>query len=302
MIRKTFSFSGDDRDEDGASSAPTGMKITRRALVAGLAVALAGCSSTQRFRRPPQYLRQFVDYPAPQHAGTIIIDPRARFLYLVYGNGKALRYGVGVGRQGFGWAGTAEIKRKEKWPTWTPPKEMVEHDPKAAPYKDGMPGGLGNPLGARALSLSGQQGHALPHSRHQRAEEHRQGGLLRLHPHAQSGRHRSLRPRAARLARGRAERRQRHPLPCDDREPCADVQVRDFFGWPPFETALTRLLRMALCVLQISSKPSPDDVILRRPRQRPFRRMGRPNRSWPLPALLPALAAFRTDWLKFLGA
>lgn len=89
------------------------------------------------------------DYPP----GSIVVDTRKKFLYFVQANGKAVRYGIGVGRQGFSWSGTAVIKRKAKWPTWTPPAEMVARDEFAAEWAGGMPGGPKNPLGARALYL-----------------------------------------------------------------------------------------------------------------------------------------------------
>jgi lipoprotein-anchoring transpeptidase ErfK/SrfK len=101
----------------------------------------------------PKYLRQRVSYSTKEPAGTIVVDPDAKFLYLVMEGGYALRYGIGVGREGFGWSGTAEIARKAEWPTWTPPAEMIEREPTLARYRKGMAPGLGNPLGARALYL-----------------------------------------------------------------------------------------------------------------------------------------------------
>jgi lipoprotein-anchoring transpeptidase ErfK/SrfK len=101
----------------------------------------------------PRYKRQVVDFRTAELPGTIIIDSDSKFLYLVLEDFKALRYGVGVGREGFGWSGVVEVGRKAEWPTWVPPTEMVERDPKAAKYADGMPGGPENPLGARALYL-----------------------------------------------------------------------------------------------------------------------------------------------------
>lgn len=101
----------------------------------------------------PQYRPQIVDFPTTEPPGTIIIHTRRRFLYLVLGSGRAKRYGVGVGRRGFQWSGTAMIGRKAKWPVWIPPQEMMERDREAAQWPDGMPGGPDNPLGARALYL-----------------------------------------------------------------------------------------------------------------------------------------------------
>lgn len=101
----------------------------------------------------PEFLRREVSYRTSEQPGTIVVDPANHFLYLVRDGGKAIRYGVGVGREGFGWSGAATIDRKAAWPTWTPPAEMVARDPKAAPWAKGMPGGPDNPLGARALYL-----------------------------------------------------------------------------------------------------------------------------------------------------
>jgi lipoprotein-anchoring transpeptidase ErfK/SrfK len=103
----------------------------------------------------PQFLRQIVTVPTtiPNRPGTIVVDPNERFLYLVRDDGTAIRYGIGVGREGFGWNGEATINSKQEWPKWFPPPEMVARDPRAAPWAGGMPGGLENPLGARALYL-----------------------------------------------------------------------------------------------------------------------------------------------------
>ena len=96
------------------------------------------------------YQRQVVSYDAGHAAGTIIIDTPNKFLYLVQGDGKALRYGIGVGRPGFEWAGVKSITRKAEWPDWTPPPEMLKRRPDLPRY---MVGGNDNPLGARALYL-----------------------------------------------------------------------------------------------------------------------------------------------------
>ena len=102
---------------------------------------------------PREFRRQVVDYDGPEWPGTIVVDTGSRHLYFVTGDGAAIRYGVGVGREGFAWAGEARIGRKARWPRWTPPAEMVARDPYAAPWANGMPGGPDNPLGARALYL-----------------------------------------------------------------------------------------------------------------------------------------------------
>jgi lipoprotein-anchoring transpeptidase ErfK/SrfK len=94
--------------------------------------------------------RAIVDYPTNESAGTVIIDTPNTYLYLVLGNGKALRYGIGVGRDGYTWSGRERISRKAEWPNWHPPREMIERQPELPEF---MPGGLQNPLGARALYL-----------------------------------------------------------------------------------------------------------------------------------------------------
>jgi lipoprotein-anchoring transpeptidase ErfK/SrfK len=102
---------------------------------------------------PKKFRRQIVSYAGRHWPGTIIVDTAERHLYLILENQQAIRYGVGVGRDGFRWAGLADIERKVMWPRWTPPPEMVDRDPNVAKWKDGMPGGPDNPLGARALYL-----------------------------------------------------------------------------------------------------------------------------------------------------
>jgi lipoprotein-anchoring transpeptidase ErfK/SrfK len=110
-------------------------------------------SAQEYWQVKPQYRPQTVPYPTKEPPGTIIVDTRRRYLFLVLGSGRAKRYGVGVGRRGFEWAGVATIGRKAKWPIWIPPQEMMERDREAAKWPDGMPGGPDNPLGARALYL-----------------------------------------------------------------------------------------------------------------------------------------------------
>ncbi len=98
----------------------------------------------------PAFLPALVDYQTTESPGTIVIDTSARYLYVVLGDGRAQRYGVGVGREGFGWTGRVHVGRKAEWPTWTPPAEMRQRQP-YLPVS--MAGGLDNPLGARALYL-----------------------------------------------------------------------------------------------------------------------------------------------------
>ncbi|MGZ3296207.1 MAG: L,D-transpeptidase, partial [Xanthobacteraceae bacterium] len=99
---------------------------------------------------PPQFRRTLVDYYTKEPAGTLIIDTPNTYLYLVLGQGKALRYGIGVGREGFTWAGAERVSRMAEWPDWHPPEEMIDRQPYLPRF---MAGGEGNPLGARALYL-----------------------------------------------------------------------------------------------------------------------------------------------------
>lgn len=160
---------------------------------AGVAFALAGCNRTTRSSAPlaptssvsayaqtgiygpmadrfpiaeidvsqinPVYLRREVPYASSYPPGTIVIDPREHFLYFIQPGGTAMRYGVGVGKEGFGWAGSATINSKQEWPDWYPPKEMIDRRPDIKPQLtqlrsgQGVAGGPSNPLGARAMYL-----------------------------------------------------------------------------------------------------------------------------------------------------
>ncbi|MFT4150904.1 MAG: L,D-transpeptidase [Paracoccaceae bacterium] len=102
---------------------------------------------------PEQFRRQLVDYPTGEAPGTVIIDPAHRLLYYVSGKNQAIRYGIAVGAEGFGWSGVSDVANKRHWPTWTPPKEMIARKPELAKWADGQPGGPTNPLGARAIYL-----------------------------------------------------------------------------------------------------------------------------------------------------
>ncbi|GGB38664.1 hypothetical protein GCM10011316_08360 [Roseibium aquae] len=101
----------------------------------------------------PQYWRQTVRYPTRHEPGTIVVDPSNKFLYFVLEGGRAVRYGIGVGRAGFAWNGEAVIRFKREWPKWFPPDEMIEREPHLEKYRDGQEGGLNNPIGARGLYL-----------------------------------------------------------------------------------------------------------------------------------------------------
>jgi len=101
-------------------------------------------------RMDPRFLRQEVFYDGKETSGTIVIDTPNHFLYLVQGEGRAIRYGIGVGRPGFTWSGTHAISAKKQWPDWTPPDEMLRRQPYLPHF---VPGGPNNPLGARALYL-----------------------------------------------------------------------------------------------------------------------------------------------------
>jgi lipoprotein-anchoring transpeptidase ErfK/SrfK len=100
-----------------------------------------------------KFRRQMVDFEGPEMPGSIVVDPDARFLYHVLAYGSAVRYGVGVGRAGFAWAGDAKVGMKRRWPRWVPPREMVDRDARAREWVNGQPGGPENPMGARALYL-----------------------------------------------------------------------------------------------------------------------------------------------------
>jgi len=96
--------------------------------------------------------RATVDYPTNEAPGTVIVDTQNTYLYYVLGGGKAIRYGIGVGREGFTWSGVKTVERKSEWPDWTPPPEMIARSPYLPRF---MAGGVTNPLGARAMYLSG---------------------------------------------------------------------------------------------------------------------------------------------------
>jgi lipoprotein-anchoring transpeptidase ErfK/SrfK len=101
----------------------------------------------------PEFRRQIVVDPTGEQPGTIVVHLQERLLYLVQPGGDAIRYGVGIGRDGFRWSGRANIQYGREWPTWTPPAEMIQRKPELVKWQSGQPGGLDNPLGARALYI-----------------------------------------------------------------------------------------------------------------------------------------------------
>jgi len=132
--------------------------LNRRAvLFSGIAMAfvpsMALAHSKKQFKLDPKYMPQLVSWTG-YPVGTVIVDPQNRFLYLVESATQARRYGVGVGRAGLAFKGKAEVLRKVKWPWWRPTNNMIRRSPgKYARFAKGVPGGLANPLGARALYL-----------------------------------------------------------------------------------------------------------------------------------------------------
>ena len=153
-----------------AGCATTGAKVAVKPEEAEAAPELAGYEAMYAARPDEQfplpaipykrvkqiYLRQWVDNPTGERPGTLVVDVGNHFLYLTYANGKAMRYGVGLGRAGFEWSGTGVIQYKRQWPRWTPPDEMIKRQPELARYSaanGGMDPGLQNPLGARALYI-----------------------------------------------------------------------------------------------------------------------------------------------------
>jgi lipoprotein-anchoring transpeptidase ErfK/SrfK len=138
---------GDDRP--GALRPPTEVSPRRGPATAALPPDYEAEANPPK-ELGPQFRRQLVDYPSREPAGTLIIDTANTYLYLVMGDGTAIRYGIGVGREGFTWTGRERISRMAEWPDWHPPAEMIERQPYLPRF---MAGGEGNPLGARALYL-----------------------------------------------------------------------------------------------------------------------------------------------------
>lgn len=152
------------------------MSISRRGLIFGLPLFAAGCATNTQFTadyanygaRPneefplnavpldkinPELRRREVLFNGKYEAGTIVVNTPERRLYYVLGNGRAIQYGIGVGKEGLALRGNATIGRKAKWPGWTPTANMIRREPRNLQYAGGVPGGHNNPLGARALYL-----------------------------------------------------------------------------------------------------------------------------------------------------
>jgi lipoprotein-anchoring transpeptidase ErfK/SrfK len=133
-----------------AVAAPLAPSLPAGSVIAALAPDSAAEANEPRTAIKPDLRRQVVNYRTQAAAGTIVIDTAQTFLYYVLGGGTAIRYGIGVGRDGFTWAGAEVVTRKMEWPDWTPPQEMIARQPYLPRW---MAGGEGNPLGARAIYL-----------------------------------------------------------------------------------------------------------------------------------------------------
>jgi lipoprotein-anchoring transpeptidase ErfK/SrfK len=137
-------------------------RLDRRAFVAlvpGAALTLAACATRPAAQQSYGPTQKLVSYVTHERPGTIVVDPANHFLYLVQKGGEAMQYGVGVGKEGYGWSGMASVHNKQEWPDWYPTPEILERKPEIRPYMVqlqsgyGMQGGPQNPLGARALYL-----------------------------------------------------------------------------------------------------------------------------------------------------
>jgi lipoprotein-anchoring transpeptidase ErfK/SrfK len=152
MIKLSYIFTGalvaaSVMVADWATAAPLGLSHN---LMRADQMAPVEEQTEQGYETPAQFRRQVVAYNGSEAPGTVIIDTPNTFLYLVMGNGRALRYGIGVGRDGFRWSGVQHITKKAEWPDWTPPAEMIARQPYLPRF---MAGGPTNPLGARAMYL-----------------------------------------------------------------------------------------------------------------------------------------------------
>ena len=162
-LAATVALAGCSQTTTTAGSSPEGEKVATNQIfssnygpVEDHGYAVPGVPINRVDQR---FHRQIVDYPTKERPGTIVVNTPSRFLYYVLPGGKAVRYGIGVGKQGFAWEGEAYVAWKQEWPTWHPPKEMAERKPEVARYVEaGMGPGISNPLGARALYLFNKEG------------------------------------------------------------------------------------------------------------------------------------------------
>jgi lipoprotein-anchoring transpeptidase ErfK/SrfK len=144
----------------GRKSELRGKMMSRRVVLVGVAATIVACTPARAHRpkKPfaldPIYAPQEVDFLSAFSPGTIIVDTANRFLYLIETDETARRYGIGVGKAGLAWSGTADIERKAEWPFWKPTEKMIRRNPrKYLRYANGLRGGRNNPLGSRALYL-----------------------------------------------------------------------------------------------------------------------------------------------------
>jgi len=131
--------------------------LARPALAANLAGEPFAVSDQDQNMIPIWFRKQIVDAKTAEPAGTVIVSPRHNYLYYILGNGKAVRFGIGTGKYG-DWTGVTLVGRMEKWPTWTPTQDHLKRRPDLIKYIQGMPGGLDNPMGARAIYLYDNKG------------------------------------------------------------------------------------------------------------------------------------------------
>jgi lipoprotein-anchoring transpeptidase ErfK/SrfK len=184
-----------------AAQSQTQSQMMAMSVESNAALAYQGVASDEagvKAEAPARLRRQIVDYTSAEAPGTIIIDTPNTYLYFVLGGGKAVRYGIGVGREGFTWSGIKTIERKSEWPDWIPPTDMLQRQPYLPRF---MAGGPGNPLGARAMYLSGTV-----------YRIHGTNAPATIGKHGQRRRHRPLQPHARghqgrRAADGPASRR-----------------------------------------------------------------------------------------------
>ena len=209
----------------------------------------------------PNFLRREVAYNSDERPGTVIVDPSARYAYVVEGEGRAIRYGVGVGKtEAFNFRGTAIIGRKSKWPDWTPTAAMIAREPERyGPYAGGLSGRLEQSARtAGVISLFTWRRHALPAARHYSAMDDRHHGVVWLHSLHQPGHRRSLRPRPGRLESDRAARRRKHRSWMTDRE----FGAPSIFVMVARSSQIDRLASISLAVAVVRARIRLDSGLL----------------------------------------